>query len=198
MKKILSLVALVTAIATPLITINRATAADLPGLRRVNLSQLKNGQHQVCMETPDSGLTCLWFQKRGLEITGTYFYPATESIICIEGRLSTKNNTIRGIAVQDMRDGGETEPELSPEQIAAIKGQGNQYVNWIDLPENKLRLAKAKYIGDYKVKYGLANLSLTDRMYYVPGINAGRSAQPIGDKWVYSEGRMAENSCLKN
>ncbi len=197
MKKILSLVALVTVIAAPLISINRATAADLPGLRRINLSQLKNGQHQVCMNTATS-FTCLWFQKRGLEITGTYFYPATESIICIEGRLSTKNNTIRGIAVQDMRDGGETEPELSPEQIAAIKGQGNQYINWIGLPENKLRLAKAKYIGNYNVKYGLANLSLVDRLYYVPGITASRSAQPIEDKWLYSEGRMAENSCLKN
>jgi hypothetical protein len=198
MKKILSLVALVTVIAAPLVSINRAAAAELPGLRKVNLSQLKNGQHQVCMNTANSGLTCLWFQKRGLEITGTYFYPATESTICIEGRLSTKNNTIRGIAVQDMRDGGETEPELSPEQIAAIKGQGNKYINWIGLPENKLRLAKAKYIGGYTVKYGLANLSLTNQLYYVPGITASQSAQPLEDKWVYSEGRMAENSCLKN
>jgi hypothetical protein len=197
MKKILSLVALVTVIAAPLISINSATAAGLPGLRKINLSQLKNGQHQVCMETPDN-FTCLWFQKRGLEITGTYFYPGTESIICIEGRLSTKNNTIRGIAVEDIRVGGETETELSPEQIAAINGQGNQYINWIDIPANKLRLAKAKHIGEFKVKYGLANLSLADRMYYVPNITPGRSAQPLEDKWVYSEGRMAENSCLKN
>jgi hypothetical protein len=196
MKKILGLTAVLTAIVSPFFWINNSIASDLKGLREVRLSQLKDGHHQVCMDTDTEGLVCLRFQKRAQEIVGFYSYPATESSVCIEGRIDNKSNTIRGITVEGPNPGENKEPSAT--EITAIQKNGYKYKDWLDLPENKLRIGRAKYMGNFEVQYQ-AKLSLINRLYYVPGITAKNIAQPFPEGWYYHKDFQGiPSSCIKS
>jgi hypothetical protein len=204
MKKIFSLASAWTVLALPLFSFtiagSGAVAAQISP-RSLNLSRLRDGHHQVCMQLPSKGLTCLWFQKKGRQITGTYFYPRTESGICINGRVATKNNTILGIATQDLHEGADA-PELSPAEIAKLPS--NQFVNWINTPENKIQLAQAQYLGNYQAKYNVAKLSLANRLYYVSQTQPGKIAMPKWQSngqllgWDYETPGQLASSCLKS
>ncbi|MFB2974007.1 hypothetical protein ACE1CD_34010 [Aerosakkonema sp. BLCC-F183] len=66
------------------------------------IETLPNGNYSFCSQnTSSDGLQtspCFWFRKDGDRVVGYYFYPYTESSICIEGKVN--HNTVTGEAME--------------------------------------------------------------------------------------------------
>jgi len=73
-----------------------------------SLDTFKDGNHRICSQKPvlfvsgkmEERGVCLWFRKRGTHVIGLFALPATDSGICIAGKIT--QNIINGVAIDEV------------------------------------------------------------------------------------------------